>query len=324
MARFENKLMKRFFNPETGLDTYETERGNIEYDLSAMRFLHAGIDTIRQLYNCTLKPDVLAKIAGHYEVSDRDVIEIAGNEWKLSSSGKKSGYQYILKNLDLGMVVLLKSFYKEADLHGPHMKIEVTPQLIDQLGLVGLSNRLREVGKTFGDTLEASGMAFHMCVDMKGLQLPENFEAMLATRSKRNLKVNAISNAHFEVAEAAFVYGRGQTYLFGNSSSLQMCLYNKSEEAVKSDKLDFCESLWRRTPSLADPFTPEYQDGRDGGAVDVVHRLEFRIHHSVLKEFENGNFNKSGNNVCIREPRDLEPHLQVLWAYCLNNFRLLH
>jgi len=336
MARFENKKMKRFFDPLTGADTYEMERGSVEYDLSGLRFLHTGVDTIRQLYNCTLKSEVLQQIASHYDTKTTDVIEIAGIEWKLSSSGKKSGYQYILKNLDIGMVVLLKSFYKEADQQGPHMKIEVTPQLIDELGLEQLTNRLREVGRTFGDTLEASGMAVHLCVDMKGLVLPEDFESMLATRSKRNLKVNAISNAHFEVAEASFVYGRGQTYLFGNSSSLQMCLYNKSEEAVKSDKLDFCESQWRATPSLDDPFTPEYKDGRDGGEVDTVHRLEFRVHHSVLKEFENGNYNRSakynekgemiepGKLICIREPRDLKPHLQALWDYCLNNFRLHH
>lgn len=324
MARFENKQMKRFYNPATGVDTYETERGNVEYDLSAMRFLHAGIDTIRQLYNCTLKADVLAKIASHYDTATSDVIEIAGIQWKLSSSGKRSGYQYILKNLDIGMVVLLKSFYKEADQHGSHMKIEVTPQLIDELGLSGVTNRLREVGRTFGDTLEASGIAFHMCVDMKGLEIPHNFEENLATRSKRNLKVNGISNAHFEVSEAAFVYGRGETYLFGNSSSLQMCLYNKSQEAVKSDKLDFCEGLWLRTPSIHDPFEPEYRNGYDGGEVDTVHRLEFRVHHSVVKEFENGNYNKSGEVICIREPRDLERHLQGFWDYCLNNFRLHH
>jgi len=324
MARFENKMMKRFFDRDTGKDTYESERGNIEYDLSAMRFLHAGIDTIRQLYTCTLRPDVLYQIATHYDTKTTDVIEIAGTPWKLSSSGKKSGYQYILKNLEIGMVVLLKSFYCEADQRGSHLKIEVTPQLIDELGLEQLTVRLREVGRTFGDTLEATGMAVHLCVDMKGLELPEDFEMRLATRAKRNLKVNGISSANFEAAAASFIYGKGQTYLFGNSGSLQMCLYNKSEEAVKSDKMDFMEELWRRTPGLADPFEPEYQDGRDGGEADTVHRLEFRIHHSVLREFEHGNFNKTGENICIREPRDLKPHLQGLWGYCLNNFRLHH
>lgn len=324
MARFENKTMHREYNRDTGSDIFTTERGGIEYDLSKMRFLHHGIDTIKQLYTCTIRPDVLQKIATHYDQSTSDVITIGQVEWKLSGAGKKSGYQYILKNLDIGMVVLLKSFYCEADQRGSHLKIEVTPQLIDDLGLEQLTNRLRQVAQMFAETCEASAIAVHICVDMKGLDLPDDFEAKLATRSKRNLRVNGISSCHFEAAAASFVYGRGETYMFGDSGSLQMCLYNKSQEIIKSDKIDFWETVWRRTPGLDDPFESEYRDGRDGGEVDTVHRLEFRIHHSIIREFENGNFNKTGENVCIREPRDLKPHLQGLWDYCLNNFRLHH
>jgi len=324
MARYENKQMKRIHDPDTGSDMYYSERLTAEYDLSKLRFLHAGIDTIRQLYTCSIRPGVLEQIKTHYDTKASDVIEIGEIEWKLSGSGKKSGYQYILKNLNIGMVVLLKSFYADADQRASHLKIEVTPQLIDELGLELLTNRLRQIGNIFAETLEASGLAFHLCVDMKGLEVPENFEQNLITRAKRNLKVNGISSANFEAASAAFIYGQGQTYLFGNSSSLQMCLYNKSEEAIKSDKLDFCEEVWRRTPGVDDPFTPEYKDGRDGGEVDTVHRLEFRVHHSIVKEFENGNFNKTGQIVCIREPRDLKPHLLGFWEYCLNNFRLQH
>lgn len=324
MARFENKLMKRFYDPETGKDIYETESLNAFYDLSALRFLHTGIDTIRQLYTCNLKLDVLSKLENHYQDSSSDIVEIGGLPWRFSSSGKKSGFQYILKNLEIGLVVLVKSFYAEADQRASHLKLEVTPQKIDELGLVGVNKLLRDTGKLFADTLEASGIAVHLCVDMKGLEIPENFEQQLATRSKRSFKVNSISQASFDVAEAAFIHGRGDTYLFGNSSGLQMCLYDKSKEAIKSDKIDFMEEVWRRTPSLNDPFKPEYNDGRDGGEVDQVHRLEFRIHHSIIREFENGNFNKSGQQICIREAADLADHLQGLWDYCLNNFRLHH
>lgn len=322
--RFENKFMNRNFDIATGKDIYSSERGKQDFDLTKMRFLHTGIDTIRQLYNCSIKQNVLSQIAHHYENNNTDVIEIEGIPFKLSSSGKKSGYKYILKNLEMGFVILLKSFYCEAEEHGPHMKVEVTPQTIDVLGLEKLTAELRSVASLFADTLEASGVAVHLCVDIKGLELPDDFEQKLATRSRRNLKVNGISSGHFEVSEAAFVYGKGQTYMFGNTSSLQMCLYNKTDEAVKSDKLDFCESIWRNTPSLEDPFTPEYKDGRDGDEADTVHRLEFRIHHSIIKEFENGHFNLTGDIVCIREPKDLKKHLQGLWDYCLNNFRLHH
>ena len=49
MARYENKFMKRFTCEETGTDTFEMERGKVSYDLSKMKILHSGIDTIRQL-----------------------------------------------------------------------------------------------------------------------------------------------------------------------------------------------------------------------------------------------------------------------------------
>ena len=321
--RFENKLMKRSYDVDSGKDIYSPERGK-DFDLSNMRFLHTGVDTIRQLYNCSIKQDVLEQISTHFEHFKTDVINIGGFLFKLSSSGKKSGYKYILKNLEMGFVVLLKSFYCEAEEMGPHMKIECSPQIIDELGFEKLTKELRAVASLFGDTLEASGIAVHMCVDIKGLELPEDFESKLATRSRRNLKVNGISSGHFGVSEASFVYGQGQTYMFGNTTSMQMCLYNKTLEAVKSDKLDFCEGIWRNTPSLEDPFIPEYKDGKDGNEADEVFRLEFRIHHSIIKEFENGHFNNTGEIVCIREPKDLKQHLQGLWDYSLNNFRLQH
>lgn len=53
-----------------------------------------------------------------------------------------------------------------------------------------------------------------------------------------------------------------------------------------------------------------------------VHRFEFRIHQSIVKEFETGHFNKTGELVCIRDVKDIRAHLAGLWRYCLNNFRL--
>lgn len=322
MARYENKLMQRSYDRKTGKDTY-TAKGVKTYDLSSTRLLFSGVDTIRQIFKCNLNQDVFSRILLCYEKSYR-TIEVGGHLFMLSGSGKKSGYQFVLKNIDLGFVVLLKSFYADSSERASHIKIEVSPQVIYELGLVGVSNRIRDIAKIFGDTLEAAGIAVHLFTDIKNLQLPDDFEEKLITRSKRNLKVNGISNSHFEAASASFVYGKGETYMFGAASSLQMCLYNKSLEAVKSDKLEFCEQIWRTTPSCHDLFTPEYNDGSETGESDVVHRLEFRVHHSILKEFENGHFNNTGEICCIREAKDLVNHLGGLWQYCLNNFRLQH
>lgn len=336
MARYENKKMKRIKDDVTGQDHFQTERLTAEYDLSKMRFLSRGIDTIRQLYNCSLRPEIFSQITNHWDSSTSDVIEIGSIKWKLTSSGKKTGYKYILKNLDIGIVVLLKSFYCEVSEHGGHLKLEATPQLIDHLGLEKLTNRLREIASLFATTLEPSGLAAHLYLDIKNLDLPDDLEQKLVTRSKRNLRVNTISSGHFDANTASFVYGKGQTYMFGDSGSLQLCIYDKVAESLKSDKLSFHESIWRRTPKLEDFSEPEYDDGSLTGEPDSVHRIEFRIHHSVLKQFENGHFNETqltdskGNLVQagelsqIREPKHLKKHIDGLWSYCLNNFRLHH
>ena len=333
MATYENKSMNRQYNPNTGEDIYTTERG-IKYDLTKMRFLHAGVDTLRQLYQCNIKPGVLEGIQLHLEQNPGKPFVVGGYEFRLTKSGKRSGYQYILKNLDLGLIVLFKSFYCEADERGTHIKIEASPITIYEEGLAQLTKTFRKIGKLFGDTLEACGIAVHLAMDMKGLELPDDFEHKLATRSKRVSKVNGISDASFSAASAAFIYGRGDTYTFGNANGLQMCLYNKTLEASNEGKLNWWESIWKMTPSLDNFPECEYRDGSDGNEADTVHRLEFRIHHSVIRQFEWGNYEHHNGNLedgekgrdmdCIREPIDLKPHLNALWQYCLQNFRLQH
>ncbi|WP_028292603.1 hypothetical protein [Oceanobacter kriegii] len=323
MPRYQNKTMLRLVDNAKGTDVFKTDQ--LQYDLSALRFLWSGVDSIRQLYICNLKEDLLTRIEHHYQISSSDIIEMGGHEWKLSSSGKKSGYKYIFKNLELGFVVLVKSFYVEADKRGSHIKIEATPQIIDQLGLAKLTNRLREIANIFGDTIEANGLAVHLACDMKGLELPEDFERKLVTHSKRSYKAHGIADiSSHTISEMAVTYGQNQTYMFGTPTSIQMCLYDKTLESLKSDKLAFCESLWLRTPSVEDIFSPEYNDGSDGNEPDKVNRLEFRIHHSIIREFENGSFNEQGKQLTIREPIDLVKHLQPLWEYCLNAYRLQH
>src|SRR5690606_14115006 len=117
--RYENKFWHRIGNQ------FYQEKKMI--DLSGMRYLHTGVDTLKQLYNCLIRPDVLQDLQKAYEDTDT-IFHIGGIDWLITRSSKASGYQFILKNLDLGFVVLLKSFYAEADLSASHLKIECTPQ----------------------------------------------------------------------------------------------------------------------------------------------------------------------------------------------------
>jgi len=310
--RFENKDMKRLG------DVFETKTSGVSYDLSNLRFLHCGVDTIKQLYDCTPKPDVLNKLATHFETKSTDSIFLDEFVFKFSKASKSSGYQYILKNSEIGFTVLFKGFFAEADVHGSHLKIEVSPQAIDRYGLNSLSNQLRIIASLFADTLIASGVSCHLALDMKGLELPVDFESKLVTRAKRQVKYSGISSASYDAKGAAVIYGRDESFTFGSASGLQMSLYDKSEEMYNSDKVDFVEQLLSRTPSVEDPSQPEYKNG------DKVHRLEFRFSHRIIREFENGNLLKTGELICIKESRDLVKHLRGLWLYALNNFRLQH
>lgn len=309
--RYENKKMNR--------DGLIFKTGRDTFDLSSLRYLHVGVDTVKQLYNCAIHDSVIAKINAYTEVGGAPVLNVGGVDWLFSKSGKTSGYQYIFKNIDFGFVVLLKSFYKDANEIGSHLKIEVTPQLIDQCTPSGLDIAIDNVASMFAGSLSRSGIACHICVDMKGLSVPEDFEKRLITHSRRNYRVNNISNAEFNINESAVIYGNSQTYTFGNINSLQLCLYDKTAQAKKIDKLQFWEQIWKQTASVDDFLESEYQPG------DVVHRLEFRFHHTVINEFVNGTFfPDSENRITISNFSELSLHLTALWGYALNNFRLQH
>ncbi|HFI2014066.1 TPA: hypothetical protein ACGPNE_005844, partial [Pseudomonas aeruginosa] len=61
-------------------------------DLSGVRILRCGVDTVRQLYNGKLRPEVMAL----FDLSV-DVVEFAGYEWSKGRIGRDSGYQYRLQ-----------------------------------------------------------------------------------------------------------------------------------------------------------------------------------------------------------------------------------
>lgn len=286
-------------------------------DLADVKVLHTGVDTVKQLFNCLLKPDVMCHIEQYYADTARTIITLGDIDWQMTRSGKQSGYQYILKNLDIGFVVLLKSFYTPQDLNGSHIKIEVSPQTIYASTPKSLSEQLKTIASLFATQIIPCGIAAHMACDVKGYKVPPDFEQRLVAKAKRQFRINNISNIEMTLNEVSAVYGNGQTYTFGSAGALQFCLYEKDQEAIKSDKIDFWENVWKKTPSTDDVFTPEYQ------SEDRVHRFEMRFHHSVIREFCNASTNtKTGETLVINDFEDLSKHLTALWQYGLNNFRL--
>jgi len=201
--RYENKFWHRIGN--------HFYNQNSSHDLSGLRYLHCGVDTIKQLYNCLLNQEVLKEIQSAYDSGDR-VLVVGGIDWALTRSSKASGYQYILKNLDLGFVVLLKSFYAEPDLSGSHVKIECTPQLIAEHTPKTLDAEIHAIASLFAFQLVPVGISCHIAVDVKGFEIPADLEARLVAKAKRQYKFNCISNAQLDLNETAVIYGAGQSY----------------------------------------------------------------------------------------------------------------
>lgn len=308
--KYENKLWNR---------TGKTFSNRIEsFDLSNLKYLHTGIDTVKQLYNCMPRVDLIEEFEDLKAAKARPIVEVCGIEWFFTRSSKTSGFQYILKNIDLGFVCMLKSFYKDSNESGTHLKIEVTPQKLLVTRPEDLQAELLQIARTLCYQVVPCGVAVHIAVDVKGFELPQDFEAHIVAKAKRQFKAAAISEAQFSLNEIATVYGKGETYTFGNAGALQCCIYDKTEEAKKSDKIGFWEREWERTPSTDDPFEPEYKDG------DQVRRIEMRFHHTIIQQFCNGSKGPDGERLVIRDICDLEPHLTALWRYALNNFRYQH
>jgi hypothetical protein len=287
-------------------------------DLSSVVFVHSGVDTLKQLFGCNLRSDVLEQLEHHFQTFDTELIHINGYDFLLSKGSKKTGYQFILKNLEAGFVVLLKSFYVEADQNGSHLKIEVTPQKIFQSTPEQLTQELKQLAYVFATNVTEKGVAAHLCTDMVGFEVPEDFEYRLQTSARRNFKVNGVSHADFSLSDVSVIYGSTETYTFGQSNAVQMCLYNKTEEARKGDKLHFWEPIWSSVMTGFDEgeLKPAYVEG------NTVRRLEFRFHHSVIEDFER--FVQTRNpEAQIRNYEQLQQHLSGLWRYALNNFRLM-
>ncbi|MFU7047595.1 hypothetical protein ACM76B_30165, partial [Pseudomonas aeruginosa] len=94
--------------------------------------------------------------------------------------------------------------------------------------------------------------------------------------------------------------------------------YNKTLQARATDKLDYWESVWATLNG--DPFgdgDPAYNP------LETVWRIEFRYHHSIVQQFSEGSRMASGEVIGCRTYEGLCPHLQGLWNYACEAFRVL-
>lgn len=279
-------------------------------DLSDVRLLRCGVDTVRQLYRGNLRPGVL----GLFE-KPGTLVDFAGERWHAGRVGRDSGYQYKLQNADLGYILLIKNFNTKTETFGPHLKIEVSPHAIDQQSPEQLQEQLDYFASEVLTHIEVNQCAVHLALDLQGWTPPKDLVARMHCRARLQRDISGIQEVHW--ASKSSTYGRGETSMFGSASGLQLCLYNKTEQARAVDKLDYWESVWRRRDSLDD------QDPANYDPEQTVWRLELRYHHSIIQQFASGSVDvATGAVIDTHTFGALSQHLDGLWRYGLEQFRL--
>jgi hypothetical protein len=119
-------------------------------------------------------------------------------------------------------------------------------------------------------------------------------------------------------ATKSSVYGRGETSMFGSAGGVQLAIYNKTEQARATDKLDYWESVWKRRDSFDEGDPDNYDPEAD------VWRIELRYHHSIIQQFASGSIDlKTGEAIDTRSFAAFSAHLDGLWRYGLRQFKLL-
>lgn len=99
-------------NPASRLFVDPSQMGFI--DLSGVRLLRCGVDTVRQLYRGMIRPEIMALFE-----KPGTLVDFAGQRWHSGRVGKDSGYQYKLQNADLGIITVSEKLQRQARQHRP-------------------------------------------------------------------------------------------------------------------------------------------------------------------------------------------------------------
>ena len=77
---------------------------------------------------------------------------------------------------------------------------------------------------------EPNQCAVHIALDVQGWTPKENIVDRMYCRSNRVRQISGIDRIEFN--GNASVYGRGETYMFGSPTGIQLAVYNKSLQAL--------------------------------------------------------------------------------------------
>ena len=304
------RVDRQFKESVTGRVFFDQKTAKIT-DLTKVRLLRCGVDTVRQLYRGLIRPEIMALFE-----NPGSMVEFAGQIWHSGRVGKDSGYQYKLQNADLGIILLVKNFNSKLENIGPHLKIEVSPHAIDALSPERLQERMDYYAAAVLTHRELNQCAVHLALDLQGWKPPVDLVARMHCKARTHRDISGINEINW--ATKSSVYGRGETSMFGSAGGVQLAIYNKTEQARATDKLDYWESVFKRRDSFDEGDPDNYDPEAD------VWRVELRYHHSIIQQFASGSVDlKTGEAIDTRSFAAFSAHLDGLWRYGLRQFKLL-
>lgn len=293
-----------------------------QLNLDGVKLLHAGVDTVRQLYRGLPYLPQFDKIISVYQEGRGAMIDLWGHTWAIGAGASGSGFRYRLQNNDLGVIVFFQARHVKTDNVGTHVKIELSPHYLHERSPGDAQKFMDLIACGLLDHVESAGCAVHLALDVQGWEPARDFMDRFVTRSKKVMKIDGINTMTFDHGNIATSYGRTETLMFGTAGALQCAIYNKTKEAHHRDKLHFWEGIWANATddSLAQVYDPE----RD------VWRIEMRFHQSVLAEFARGIPCNVDTGEVLDEAHgfqrftDTVPHLTGIWRSALQSYRLDH
>jgi hypothetical protein len=311
-----SKLFDRFFrNPKGELEA--NPNGNIflknktQWNSDQVCVLHAGVDTVKQLYGGLIDHEVYQQIKDRFAVGYGQFFDLVGAGGEpvpfMVSSGKKGGYRYTLLNQDLGVIILIGSVYAQENLNASHLKIELSPHLIFQHSVDELQTMMDAFAKQLMTQVQPVGVALHLCCDIQGFDVPLDLDLQLTTKARR--KISRTGMTEFNISDHSAKYGGAQSFLFGRADQLQFSAYRKDIQARETDKMHFWGQVWAN--AVDSDLEPVYR------ADEAVWRFEMRFHHTIIDELARE------QDVEIKSFRQAMSYIRGLWQYAmLKSYRL--
>jgi len=188
------------------------------------------------------------------------------------------------------------------------LKFELSPHFIAARTPDTIMAYLSNIADQLLTDYQAKGCAVHLACDYQHYALPNDFLERFSTHARTLRSFDGLAAVDLSnLAEAVATYGspkQERNYLIGKHKSVQLAIYDKSLEIIKSDKQDYFHQEWG-------VYSFGIHDSQQ-----TTRRVELRFHHTVIREIGQGlgHSLESFDQVAI--------YLTDIWRYGLKINRL--